>query len=186
MNRPNHKSLSAEIHQSNVDAGWWTNLETGERLNRNFGEMIALIHSELSECWQGIAAQCPDTHLTKLPMYQVEIADACIRVYDLLGGYFSDNLGFIPFPLDVPEGFISYEDRLVYFHLLISEALENYRKSKRAEAKMYLWRFLDACFELADEDGFDLLDIINQKVAYNRERADHKIENRLKDGGKKI
>ena len=40
----NIKEISKEIHQVNVDKGFWD-----EGKNRNKGEMIALIHSELSE-----------------------------------------------------------------------------------------------------------------------------------------
>lgn len=171
-NRPNHKTLSAEIHQLNVDAGWWTNFETGERLDRNFGEMIALIHSELSECWEEVASEARDHHLHQLLNWQVKVADACIRVYDILGGCFHDNLAFTPYPLDMLEGFLSVEDRLVYLHCLLSNSLEKWRKGYRPEAKMYLWRFLDACFEWAQEENFNLLEIISLKCDYNRERAD--------------
>lgn len=119
-------------------------------------------------------------------MYQVEIADACIRVYDMLGGFFNDNIAFTQFVLDMPEGFTSYEDRLIFFHLLVSECLENWRKGKKLEAKMYLYRFLDCCYELAEEEKWSLEEIIIMKCDYNRERVDHRIENRLKADGKKI
>lgn len=184
--RPNHKQLSNDIHQSNVDAGWWTNIATGEPLDRNFGEMLALVHSELSECWEGIASKARDHHIPELENWHVELADACIRVYDMLGGCFKDPLVFMPFTLDMPEGFISHEDRLVFFHALLSNCLENWRKSSKHTAMMYLYRFLDCCFEWAEEEGFDLMYVLQRKWDYNRSRADHKIENRLKPEGKKI
>lgn len=186
MNRPNHTRLAADIHQANVDAGWWTDLKTGKPLDRNFGEMIALVHSELSECWSGLASSSWDDHIPDFLNWHIEIADACIRVYDMLGGCFPTPLSFIPFKIDMPEGFLDHEDRLVFLHALISHALENFRKSRSNECQMYLWRFLDACYEWADEEGFSLLDTINAKWAYNRIRADHKIENRIKEDGKKI
>lgn len=186
MSRPNHIRLASDIHQSNIDAGWWTDLATGKRLDRNFGEMIALAHSELSECWGGLASSAWDDHIPDFLNWHVELADACIRAYDMLGGAFSAPLSFIPFKLDQPEGFSDYEDRLVFLHALLSHALEHYRKSRTNECQMYLWRFLDACFEFADEEGFSLLSTICAKWEYNKTRADHKIENRLKDDGKKI
>ena len=36
-------------HKTATDAGWYTNPQTGEKIERNFGELIALMHSELSE-----------------------------------------------------------------------------------------------------------------------------------------
>jgi len=184
--RPDHRALAAEIHQINVEAGWWTNIQTMEPLDRNFGEMLALVHSELSECWEGIATKRFDDHIPILPNWHVELADACIRAYDMLGGCFKDNISFSPYALDMPEGFLSVEDRLVFLHLLLSQSLEHWRKSRKAEAKMYLVRFLDCCFEWAYEAGWDLLNIIQLKCAYNRERIDHKIESRQAPDGKKI
>lgn len=186
MPRPNHIRLAADIHQSNVEAGWWTNIKTGEKLERNFGEMVALVHSELSECWAGLASGARDEHIPLYLNWHVEIADACIRVYDMLGGCFPAPLSFIPFKLDQPEGFSDYEDRLVFLHALLSHALEHFRKSRLSECQMYLWRFLDACFEFAENEGFDLVETLHAKWAYNVDRPDHKIENRLKDDGKKI
>lgn len=186
FDRADHRALSAEIHQMNVEAGWWTNLETMQPLDRNFGEMLALVHSELSECWEGYASQQFDQHLPTQLNWHIELADACIRVYDLLGGVFKRELLFTPFPLDMPEGFLSFEDRLVYLHALLSNALERFRKGQKADTQMYLWRFLDACFEFASERNFDLLEMIRIKCAYNRDRLDHKLTERQKDGGKKI
>lgn len=184
--RMTYHELSEKIHRQNVAAGWWTDLKTGGKLERNFGEMLALVHSELSECWAGIANNLADDHLPQFAMYQVEIADACIRVFDMLGGLFAGLPQFVEFRIDMPEGFISVEDRLVYLHCVLSHALEHFRKSRGVEAKMYFYRFLDACFEWAEEDGFDLLFVIDTKCEYNKHRADHKIENRLLDDGKKI
>ena len=39
--------------------------------------------------------------------------------------------------------------------------------------------------DLAGGKGYDLGGAIAEKLAYNAQRADHKIENRIKDGGKK-
>lgn len=44
-------AMAAEIHEAN--SRWWYDLETGERLDRNKGEMLMLVVSELSECVEG-------------------------------------------------------------------------------------------------------------------------------------
>jgi len=55
-------------------------------LTLNVGEKIALIHSELSEALEdhrrGIK---PDEHLPNFKNFDVELADACIRIFDLAG-----------------------------------------------------------------------------------------------------
>ncbi len=42
-------------HKVAYESGWWTDLATGEDLRgrRNVGEMLCLIHSEISECLEG-------------------------------------------------------------------------------------------------------------------------------------
>lgn len=42
-------SLIGLCHGFAREHGWWTDLATGEPIQRNFGELIALCHSELSE-----------------------------------------------------------------------------------------------------------------------------------------
>lgn len=76
------------IHGRNVEAGWWTDLKTGESLRgkRNVPEMLCLIHSEISEAMEGYRKNLPDDKLPHRPMIEVELADAFIRIADLAGG----------------------------------------------------------------------------------------------------
>ena len=110
-----------KCYNASAKGGWWTNLETGEPLTRNKGEMIALIHTEVSEAMEGVRKGSMDDKLPHRPMEEVEMADAVIRIFDYCGGHKLDLVG--------------------------------------------------ALFE---------------KLAYNANRADHKVENRKKAGGKKI
>lgn len=48
----------------------------------NKGERIALIHSEISECLEGIRKPHPDEHLPEFTSEEVELADAVIRILD--------------------------------------------------------------------------------------------------------
>lgn len=102
-------------------AGWHSNLETGELLERNKAEMIALIHSEISEALEGERKGLMDDHLPKRLMAEVEMADAIIRIMDYCGRF-----------------------------------------------------------------NYDVGGAIIEKIEYNRNRADHKLANRVKDGGKKF
>jgi hypothetical protein len=73
------------IHDGNLKAGWWTDLETGNPKDRNFGELIALCHSELSEAMEGHRKSKMDDHLPQYPMWWVEMADTFIRMMDMCG-----------------------------------------------------------------------------------------------------
>ncbi len=113
--------LANHCHAVAAGCGWWTDLETGERTSRNFGELIALCHSELSEAWEGYRkGSAADEHLPNRINWQTELADAAIRIFDMCGAMY------------VPIG-----------------------------------------------------QIMAEKLAYNQNRADHKLENRKKPNGKK-
>jgi len=117
-------ALADRIHRDNILAGWWNDPLTGEDLHgkRNVPEMLALIHSEVSEALEGYRKSLNDDKLTHRPNFRVELIDAIIRLLDLLGS--ADNA-------EHPAG-----------------------------------------------------TIFEEKRDYNRQRADHKPENRLKPGGK--
>lgn len=133
------------IHNDNVKAGWYTNLKYNQyadviyelnvdsedvdkvlaRLNikqqnqYNVAEKLALIHSEVSEALEGYRKNLLDDKLPHRKMFEVELADVVIRVFDLAGA-----------------------------------------------------------------EGLDLGGAIEEKLAYNKKREDHKIENRVKENGK--
>lgn len=76
--------MFAELaHRESVTRGWYTDPHTGERIQRNIGEMLALAHSELSEALEGDRKMLADDHLPDLPSVLVEIGDAFIRLGDL-------------------------------------------------------------------------------------------------------
>lgn len=50
-------------------------------------EKIALIHSELSECLEGIRKPGPSEHIPEFTKEEEEMADAIIRIFDYSGGF---------------------------------------------------------------------------------------------------
>lgn len=81
----NINDMAEDIHALNDR--WWRNLETGERYERNKGELIALIHSELSEALEADRKDLMDDKLPHRHGLEVELADAVIRILDMAGGY---------------------------------------------------------------------------------------------------
>jgi hypothetical protein len=76
--------LAAEVHEANKK--WWVDLETGEPLKRNVGEMLCLVHSEISEAMEGHRKNLMDDKLPHRKMIEVELADAVIRIFDICAG----------------------------------------------------------------------------------------------------
>jgi NTP pyrophosphatase (non-canonical NTP hydrolase) len=112
-------ALVALCHGKAIEGGWWTDLATGERKDRNKGELLMLIVSEISEAMEAARKNLNDDKLVHRNGVEVELADAVIRICDFAGAY-----------------------------------------------------------------GYDLSGAILEKIDYNSKRADHKIENRVKEGGK--
>lgn len=72
---------------------WWRDPETGELIERNKGELLALIHSEISEVLEGVRKDLPDEKLPHRKAEEVELVDALIRIFDYAGGFGLDLEG---------------------------------------------------------------------------------------------
>jgi hypothetical protein len=175
----NLNKMAQRIHQLNIK--WWQDPITGERIQRNKGELIALIHSEISEAYEGIKNDLIDDHLTHRKMEEVEMADGVIRAFDYAGG-FGYNLEF-DFHSRAAKG--SKENCISQLHLILSSMLEVERKGKPG-ADIILSEFIYNVELYCETFGLDLKGAIEEKLAYNAQRSDHKPENRIKDGGKKF
>lgn len=86
------------IHQYAKDKGWWDTQES-----RNFGDLIALVHTELSEAYEEYrnghkiaeryydntrCVRTSDNQLLPKPEgVPSELADAMIRLFDMFGYY---------------------------------------------------------------------------------------------------
>lgn len=76
------RQMQETIYQSCVDAGWYTDMETGQHKPREFGVAIALMHSELSEALEGHRKDLTDSHIPSRKNVEVELADCIIRILD--------------------------------------------------------------------------------------------------------
>lgn len=94
-------ALVQQCHGAAKAAGWWNDLHTGEPVQRNVGELLMLVVSEVAEAMEGHRKGLMDDHLPNRPMIEVELADAVIRIADMagalgldLGGAIADKLAY--------------------------------------------------------------------------------------------
>lgn len=87
----NLNKLSEQVHEANIK--WWQDPSTGKPIKRNKGEMLALIHSEISEALEGERKDLMDDKLPHRKMAEVEMADALIRILDYCAGFGYDLQG---------------------------------------------------------------------------------------------
>jgi len=80
-----------ESHTANQK--WWHDLETGEKISRNKGELLMLMVSEIAEAMEGERKDLMDDKLPHRKMAEVELVDVLIRLFDYAGGFGYDLEG---------------------------------------------------------------------------------------------
>lgn len=80
-----HDGISTAMdlaHETASNAGWYKDPKTGKDIERNFGEVLALMHSELSEALEAHRKNLMDDKLPHRHGIEVELADCLIRIFD--------------------------------------------------------------------------------------------------------
>jgi NTP pyrophosphatase (non-canonical NTP hydrolase) len=114
------KSLNdyaAEVHEAN--SKWWVDINTGQPIKRNVGEMLMLVVSELAEAMEGHRKALMDDKLPHRTMFEVELADAVIRIFDIAAGLKIDLHG-------------AYTEKMAYNAKRVDHSLEH-RKSEHGK-----------------------------------------------------
>lgn len=93
-------------------------------------------------------------------------------------------------PID-PHDPLVFGQKIALIHSEVSEAMEGHRKSlmddhlpHRRMVEVELADLLIRVFDTAGAMRLDLAGAMIEKLAYNQERADHKLENRRSENGK--
>lgn len=164
------RQFFSDVHSRNVKAGWWNDITTGEPKKRNVGELLILMVTEIAEGYLAWRDSLADDKLPQFPGIGVEIADLAIRMADfcgaLLAGNIVDSTILVPNPGDE------------IFQKIVDLAMEYDAMRKTPEAV--------GCPEESDFlPAMDVAMMIDAKLAFNANRPDHKIENRLKEDGKR-
>lgn len=93
--------------------------------------------------------------------------------------------------VDVRSNPLCFSNKVALIHSEVSEAMEGDRKNlmddhlpHRPMREVELADAVIRIFDTAGGFGMDLAGAIAEKLAYNAKRADHKVENRVKEDGK--
>lgn len=174
---PPTSELAARVHAANKN--WWIHIDTGAPLIRNVGELLMLVVSELSEAMEGHRKRRMDDKLPARPMIEVEIADAYIRVLDILGGL---RLNTTP-QVAVLRWSPNVGECLLMLTAVIHQAYVY--QNKPAELARMLNRLLSELESFTNMHDLDLPGAFEEKMLYNASRLDHTLEHRRAEGGKK-
>jgi hypothetical protein len=183
--------LSNFCHSISRSRGWWNDPITGATLLgvRNFGEMLALIHSEISETFEA-AASAPIDELDEKTGHShiaVELSDILIRLFDLIAAERIDVRLHIQPSQSLAEWLkedFTLDNFCVAMHADVTAMLEAHRKGKRDEIGRGAVLLIDHVFEAAAFCKLDLASAFLAKCRYNLGREDHSLEARRAAGGK--
>ncbi|MEW9106792.1 hypothetical protein [Paenibacillus sp.] len=184
--------LVKEAHQNAVNKGWWEE-------ERTYGELIALVHSEVSEALEDYRIpgrkptdvwyefKCKDGRVLKQSIMASnehkpcgipsELADICIRIFDIAGNYewgqqLEDGVQYVN---DQRTSYkwkdASFAGKLSIIHMLISKSMEllDWENDPEAAA-IYLAACISGVQMLCADYGIDLDKAIAEKMAYNATR----------------
>ncbi len=186
-----------DCHTAAVEAGWWTSPTDGTSLigKRDFIAMCGLIVTEITEATDGFYEKSYDDKLPHRLQFEVELADAFIRMGDTSFGNKVDLAGGLaylskadktwePFGHEVGRlGLVP--EKLLRIISYVSYAIEGQRKRDDFTRNINMAKAMLAVMVLCEDGGLDLRGAVAEKMAFNKVRPDHKLENRMKEGGKK-
>ena len=163
------RNFFEDVYARNLKAGWWTNIEDGTPKARSVGELFILFVTEIAEAYMAYRDNLADDKLPDYPGLGVELADLGIRWADFCGAYLAGNIV-------EHSGVRNPGDEMFIEILEIAQRYEAIRKTPEAKGEPEEGDFIPAA---------DVAVMIDAKLDFNAKREDHKIENRLKDDGKR-
>lgn len=174
MNTKELNELAQYVHKCNEK--WWQDPVTKQRIERNKGELLMLVITELAEACEGERKNLMDDKLPHRKMAEVEMADAAIRLLDFAAGF-----GYS----------LVYQDTWYLNKNNKGDALRQITQSVasviHASGSEYMGNINLAITQIrmyCELYNYDLYGAIKEKLAYNSLRVDHTHEARLQAGGK--
>ena len=159
-------------------------------MNRCIYTTLQLVSTEIAEATEGVRKNLHDDHLPWHLMESVELADTMIRLLDLSGrcGWEYDHRYS-----NVPSSKQFKTWTAGKAHLWFNKYLVKLSEQLCHEAPYDIVndqieyeysQLITAIINYSESRGWNVIDIAREKLLYNKDRSDHKRENRAKKGGK--
>ena len=172
----NLADLQREAHAIACEKGWWDE-------PRSFGELIALVHSQLSEALEAYRTYQLENfcQFEAFPFHPVkiggkpvgvasELADVVIRVADMAEWYEWDLRKSTATLPCLTAGDQAFGTQITALHFLVTRVWEARRESDHVKRRR-LSHLLKGIGYVADWHGIDLDAAIEAKMEYNRGRS---------------
>ncbi len=154
-------------------------------MDRCIWTTLQLVSSEIAEATEAERKDLMDDHLPHRKGGEVELADALIRMLDLAGRY-----GWVLVRFDMIWRPLA--NNPFAMHLSLNKQLIGLVEQLQFDSltghqvNMSYSMVVSSIIRTANALGYDIYSAMDEKLTYNRQRVDHKRENRAKPGGKKV
>ena len=175
FNQNNWLALANDLHEFNVAKGWWDDYPNKKA---RYETAMMLTLTELAEATEGLRKDLMDDKLPQYKMFHVEVADAMIRLLDLFAAFeteFSICTGKIA---NYWERELTARSPVEQLWFVVCNA------TKRSSKLLTMTVMFEGLLGMVYLHEIPIMEIIEAKMYFNAERADHKRENRAKKGGK--
>lgn len=175
----NLNNQAKKVYENNVAVGWWD----GEQC---LYQKLQLISTEVAEATEGERKNLMDDHLPHRKMGEVELADALIRTLDFGGrmGYtYTQTVDDIEqVGKDVSTWSVGKRHLGINAEVIgLADSIEYLLNENHFYSGV-----IDSILVVAASFGYDVISAMEDKLEYNKKRADHKKENREKENGKQF
>lgn len=175
--------LSKEV--AIVNEKWTHDPVTGERIDVSPVRCLMLIVSEIAEAMEGVRKNLTDTHLPNRKMEEVEMADTLIRLLDFANRFNLDLNHERAWKTYSPNPFTykTKEENLFELVLCVDTIHQFIEYPEYASEELVF--AITSVIQYCNDWTLDLKGAVREKMEYNKNREDHKIESRLAENGKK-
>lgn len=179
----NFNELSKQIFEQNKAVGWWDDMD------RCIYQTLQLVSTEIAEATEGERKNLMDDKLPHRKMGEVELADALIRVLDLAGRYGWQYYNCAS-NLITTTRMINSIKTIAGLHFVANKALVDLGvqifKVGVLDSNFEYSQVINVIMEIGQIQNYDIIGAMHKKLEFNKNREDHKRENRALENGKKF